>query len=461
MSTSPSALSSQNSTYFTGLSTYSSDLNSAISREVQIASLPIQILQNDVTTLNGQVSEMQTVNSDVQAVQSAIAALATASGSMLSASVSNPAVGAAALASNATAGSYSLEVDNLGSYSDALSIDGLPVVTDPTAQSISSSGTYTLTVNGQTVQPPLQPAGASLDALAQAINGANAGVQAAVVNVGGSSAPDYRLSLQSTQYGSVSMQLNDGAQDLLAASGSPGQAVQYIVDGKSIQSSTRTVTLAPGLTMNLTGANVGAPATVTVAPNAAAVSSALQTFVSAYNTAMAELDKNVGQSGGALAGQSVVYDLINGLQAVANYSGGGSLIPSLSSLGVTFNDTTGVLSFDQTAFDSAGTGQTDALSAFLGSAAGGGFLQVATNTLSSLVDPGNGILTQDISSVESSIASTTQQITDQQNSVNLLQQNLTQQMTAADAMIYSLQQQASYLTDMFAAERSAQMAGLA
>src|ERR1700733_5038665 len=299
MSSIPSAVSgsSANTTYFNGMSTYSASLNNEISQEVEIASLPIDLLDNDVTTLTNQSTELGTLNSDVGSVQSAIAGLAAAAGNTLSAGVSDSSA-TATLGSGATAGTYTLAVTNLGSYTDALSDDGLTTVTDPTSQNISASGSYTLTVNGATT--PITLAATNLNGLAQAINTADADVQATVVNVGSNSAPDYRLSLQSNQLGPVTMQLSDGTQPLLEASGAAGTPAQYTIDGKAISSNSDTVTLAPGLTAQLTATN-SSPATITVAANPTGIGNAFQSFVSSYNSAITELGKNIGQSGGALA----------------------------------------------------------------------------------------------------------------------------------------------------------------
>src|SRR5260370_28279660 len=164
-------------TYFNGMSSDAQSLNSQIAREVQMASLPIQLLQNNVNHLTNQSNELQTLNTDMASVQSAIAGIAAAAGNMMAASVSDSSVATATLGSNATAGTYSLRVTNLGSYSDAVSGAGLPKVNDPNTQSISTSTSFTLTVNGVTIQPPIQPSGTSLNALAQAITAAGAGVQ--------------------------------------------------------------------------------------------------------------------------------------------------------------------------------------------------------------------------------------------------------------------------------------------
>jgi flagellar hook-associated protein 2 len=443
MSTSASAI-------FTGTSTYSQDLQNVIAREVAIASLPITQLQNNVSQLTAQSGELQTLGSRFSALQAALSNLSAAAGQMLSATSSNPSALQPTLSSGALAGSYSLTVDNLGSFSNALSLDHLGApVTDPNTQSISASGTYTLTV-GAAAPTLIQPAGPGLNALAQAINQAHAGVQATVVNVGGSAAPDYRLSLQSEQLSDVSMQLNDGTQDLLAPTGDPGQPARYTVNGRPVESASRSVTLAPGLTVELTGTTAGAPATLTVAPDNTAAGNALSAFVSAYNAAVDELNHNRGQGGGALAGQSILSTLDNTLHQLTAYTGGGA-ISSLASLGLTFADTSGHLSFDAETFQAATGNQLDGLAQFLGSPDSGGFLQRATNVLNGIEDADSGSLTLAIQATLNEIGNVNEQIGEQQRRVDLLQANLTQQMAAADALIASMQQQAVYFNGMFTA----------
>lgn len=442
---------STSASIFMGTSTYSQDLQNVISREVAIASLPITQLQNNVSQLTGQSSELQTLSSRFSVLQSAISNLFTVAGQMLSVTSSNSSAVQATLGSGALAGSYAITVDNLGSYSNAFSLDGLAAtVTDPSSQSISTSGSYTLTV-GTAGPITIQPSGSNLNALVQAINNANAGVHATVVNVGGSAAPDYRLSLQSDQLGDVSMQLNDGNQDLLGSAGDPGQQAQYTINGKAVQSGSRSVTLAPGLTVDLNGTTAGVPATITVAPDNTAAGNALSAFATAYNAAADEINHNRGQGGGALAGQSIVSTLSNSLHSLTSYTSGSGAISSLISLGLTFDGTTGHLSFDAGAFDAATSGQLDALTQFLGTPDSGGFLQMATNTLSGIEDATSGSLTLAISSTLSEIGNVNQQISDKQDRVNLLQENLTKQMAAADALIAGLQQQATYFNNMFTA----------
>jgi flagellar hook-associated protein 2 len=466
MSSPTSALSSLGSgsssttptTFFTGMSQFSSSLNQEISQEVQIASLPIQLLQNNVNDLTNQQSELNTLSGDVTAVETAISTLATDASSMLYGTVSDGSA-TATVTSGATAGSYSLQISNLGSYSDALSVppsssNTLTTVTDPTSQNISAGTSYTLTVtNGSStpVTTNISYSGGNLDGLAQAINESNAGVEATVVDVGSNSA-DYRLSLQSDNLGPVTMQLNDGTQNLLAPSGPAGVPAEYSIQGQTVYSDSDTVTLAPGLNVQLMSTN-SSPATVTVAADPTNIGNDLSNFVSKYNAAMTELDNNRGQTDVALAGESIVYQLTDALQGLANYMSGSGNISSMQALGVDFADTTGQLSFTQSAFDAATSGQTDALQQFLGSPTGGGFLETATNTMTQMLDPTQGVIPQATSTLETQITSVNTQITQKEAAVTLLQNTLTQQMAAADTMIYSLQQQQSEMQSMFTAEQ--------
>ena len=136
----------------------------------------------------------------------------------------------------------------------------------------------------------MTPSSNTLDALAQAINQSGAAVNATIVNIGGPSSPDYRLSLQSTALGNVAIQLNDGTQPLLSTIAT-GAAAEYQIDGQPttpISSDTSNVTIAPGVTVDLLQTG---DTTVTVAPDSIAAANALSSFATAYNAAVTELEQ--------------------------------------------------------------------------------------------------------------------------------------------------------------------------
>lgn len=438
MGTSPTT-----SANFTGSSAFSAQLQLVIANAVTAASAPVQQLDTEQSTLTGQQNELETLSTDFQSLQTAIDSVSSVAGSnAYSATVSNNDVGTASVSSGVMAGTYSLDVTNVGSSTNTMSMNGLTTVSDPSKGNIDSSSTYTLTVNGQQYQ--ITDSGGSLNGLAQAINASGANVQATVVNVGSSSAPNYRLSVQSLDYAPDSIQLSDGTNNLLNTL-TTGSYVQYQVNGQPstpINSDSRTLDLSPGLTVNVLGTGT---ANVTVSQSVSAISNTLSSFVNAYNTAVSDLAKNRGQNGGALTGQSIVYELQDALNSLANYSTGSGNVTSLADLGISF-DQSGTLQFDPSALTQAAPG--DVVN-FLGTESSGGFLQAANNIMTGVDDPTTGTLTQETQSISTQISTVGTQITKDQQQVSQLQQTLTTQMSAADAAISSLEQQVSEITDLF------------
>jgi flagellar hook-associated protein 2 len=433
---------------FTGNSSFSSDLQQVITRAVGIASLPLQQLQIQQSQLTAEQNELQTVSTQFTALQTALDGVNTTLGvGSYGAVVSDQSVLSASVSAGVNAGSYTVSVDNIGSQTNTLSNNGLLAVTNPSSQNIDTSSAYTLTVDGQIFQ--VTDSTDSLNGLAQAINASGANVQATVVNVGSGSTPDYRLSIQSLNYAPDTIQLSDGTNNLLQTL-SGGSYVTYQVDGQPstpINSSSRTLTISPGLSVNATAAGT---ATVTVSQSGASVSAALNSFASSYNTIVDELAKSRGQSGGALTGQSIVYTLSSTLNNLASFNSGSGTVQSLSDLGLTF-DQSGHLQFDSSTFDQTSSTSLNGVLNFLGTESGGGFLQAANNLLTSVTDPTTGQLPQETKSLSSEAADLSQKISTHQNEVNQLQQNLAHQMASADATISSLEQQVNEVTNLFSA----------
>jgi flagellar hook-associated protein 2 len=126
----------------------------------------------------------------------------------------------------------------------------------------------------------------------------------------------------------------------------------------------------------------------------------------------------------------------------------------MADLGFTLNDD-GTLTYSPLTFMSTELMNPAGVTAFLGSATGGGFLETATNTLSGMLDPTSGLLTTTESDVQSQITSLGNTITTKQAQVQQLQTTLTNQMAAADSAIASMEQQYSEMTSMFSAMQTA------
>jgi flagellar hook-associated protein 2 len=446
---------SDSSTIFSGTSRYASDFQSLISRAVSIASLPLTQLTIQKTALQAESTALSTLDTKFSSLQSAITSLETATGSgSFAASVSDETIVSATVSTGALEGIYSIEVTSLGSYTNTMSKDGLTTVTDPSTQNIYSASSFTLTING--TPTTITPAANTLNDLVEAINATDLEVRASIVNIGSTDSPDYRLSIQSTNLAGDTIQLADGATSLMDTL-STGANATYKVNGRStaVSSDSRTITLAPGLSVQLLAASeTGVATTITVSRSTSAISNALLAFVTAYNAAVDELDKHRGDSGGALAGQSIVFTLSQALRDVAQYSGDSGAITSLTELGLTF-DGEGKLSLDTSTFSSAASDNMKAMLTFLGSTTESGFLKSATDLLYSLEDTTDGLIKTAISSLEAAVAAQDDRIAAEQDRVDRVQENLVAQMAAADALIAALEQQASYITDLFESMRIA------
>ncbi|HKD77094.1 MAG TPA: flagellar filament capping protein FliD, partial [Ktedonobacterales bacterium] len=122
--------------------------------------------------------------------------------------------------------------------------------------------------------------------------------------------------------------------------------VSGINGGNPIASASNTVTgVIPGMTLNLTAGSVGGASTITVNPDITSLTTALQGFVTAYNTALDTISKynditldqtGATQSAGILAGDPGISSLTTQLDQIVNDTsvtvGGQSF--SLSALGI-------------------------------------------------------------------------------------------------------------------------------
>ncbi len=431
---------------FNGTSKYASDLQQVLARSVAIASLPLQGMQNELNTLTRQQSALSELQTAFASFEGAIQNLGNMAQGSVQASVSNSTLLSATAASNALPGTYTVDVRSLGSSTTTLSMNGLTTVTDPGAQSISSASSFTLTVNG--TPHTITTSGGTLNALANAINTSGQPVQATIVNLGTNTSPDYRLAITGTNLAADTIQLNDGAKDLLNTL-STGAPADYRVNGLAtdILSNSTQVTLAPGLTVHLLQASPGTPVSITVAQNVAGISNALSSFVNGYNSAVDAINKQHGQNAGALSGQSIVLSLGQALQTVVQYSSGSGTVQSLADLGIKIEYTTGHLTFDATALNGLSTAT---IQQFLGGVTSGGFLQAANSAVTSMEDPSTGAIQNSLTSIQNAIIHENTVIANETDRINTLETNLQKKLSDADATIAMLQQQVSVMTSLFA-----------
>ena len=453
-STGSSANSTSASSLFTGTSAYSGDLQDVITRAVQIASLPITLLQNQQSFLTGQSNALTALDTDFTALQTAVQGIGTAmSGASFNADVSN-ADGSASTAVSATLsdgaaqGVYAIDVQDVGAYATSMSTsswDSTETVsgTPDTFKLVVGSNTYSITGTDD-----------SAGSVAAAINASYGNlVNATVVNVGTDASPDDRISLQATSLGPMTLDIQNAAGASLQTQGTtPGRLASYEVDdsGNVVTSSSRTVTVSDGVDLTLQSSDPGNDVYVTITQSPSALDTAMSASTTAYNQAVKDVDAQRGQAAGALEATPILSELQQALAAISTYASPGSQISGLNDLGLQLQDD-GSLQYTEGTLLSADIMNTSAVTAFMGSATTGGFLEAATNALTDLEDPTTGLLKNAETDTQTQITNIGNQITTKQAQVTALQTNLTNQMAAADSMISMVQQQYSEISGMFSA----------
>ena len=247
--------------------------------------------------------------------------------------VANSGVASATLSGAGTpSGTFSLEVSQLAS-AQRLASKAYTAATDTVGSGTLtlrfgavSGGSFTEDTNQSAVDITIA-SGASLTDVASAINGANAGVTAYVANtvdgaqlvLRGKEGANSGFILEASE-DSGDPGLSDLAWNPSSGNGTllnTAQDAAFKVDGLSMTSTSNAAANAiPGVNLQLTGTNVGAPTTITFSDPTATITAAMQDFTDALNAVMTELNTATG-IGGDLAADSGARALKRSLSQMA------------------------------------------------------------------------------------------------------------------------------------------------
>jgi flagellar hook-associated protein 2 len=330
---------------------------------------------------------------------------------------------------------------------------------DGTADAAGSRSTYTLVAGAN--QYTFTPADNNVGSVASAIDALyGSQVQATVVDLGSGGSHDYRISLQS-KTGATTLDLQKTTGTNYQTEQTAGSLASYEVNNSGVTntSTTRNITISNGVTATLVGTSGGTPAGttavgITVTRSTSALDTALAGFTAAYNAAVTEVNGQRGQSGGALQGNSIVNQLSGILSNISTYSANSGQIGGLAALGLDLG-TNGQITYNSLTLMSADLASSTGVTAFLGSATGGGFLKNATAALASLEDPTTGLLKTTETDLKTQTTNLGTTIASKQAAVDAMQLNMQNQMAAADALISSMEQQYNYLSGLFQAQQTA------
>ncbi|WP_333844082.1 flagellar filament capping protein FliD [Pelomicrobium sp.] len=288
------------------------DVNSLVAQLMALERRPLTLLQRRESDFQARLSALGSLKGALSQFQSTVSSLASASRfGAYAVTLGDAQVATASAGPAAVAGVHSLEVIQLA--------QAQKLATAAQASASASIGTGTLTIefgtidggsfdaatgkySGATFTPSgaasktvtIDAAHASLAGIRDAINEAGIGVTASIVYDGSG----HRLVLASGTPGAagslrISVSGDTALANLLAHDPSGTQNLQetvtardarFTLDGIAIRAASNTVTGAlQGVTLTLVKTNAGAPTSLTIAPDTAAIRQAVESFVEAYN----------------------------------------------------------------------------------------------------------------------------------------------------------------------------------
>jgi len=316
------------------------------------------------------------------------------------------------------------------------------------ATSAAGSATITMT-DGETyaelataINNATDSSGNSLGLTAAATTDANGNTNMSIVSTDGSTA--FTINEPSSTSGSLGF-----TQSVV------GKDASLTVDGIPIDSASNTVTGAiSGVTLSLLGASPTTSVNLTVASDASTVSTAINQFVTDYNTAMGLLTTqftfasttdssgNTTSGEGVLASDPLVTALQRSLQQTLNYSytptSGTTTVSSLYDMGITVGND-GQLSVDSTTLNNALINNASDVQTFLEGTALNGFAASFDSDMNTYTNAATGAFTVDLNSISTTSSDLTSQISDFETGYITSQKTqLTAMYTKAEQALESL-----------------------
>jgi len=317
----------------------------------------LQQQNTQLGALAGKLSSLQNAADDLASPES-LSVLTAASGDTSIVGVST--------STGSTPGSYDIKVTRKATAQVTASTSAASAT-----DIVATGGTLSLLVGAQPPVNIVATGNMTLRQLADAINAADAGVSAAVVQVTPGS---YRLVLTSKQTGTdgaftftstlsggTGVQFGDDGNHVYgeAADSNAVDAVdaELTVNNIPVTSSSNTLTdVVPGATLTLNGEDASRSVKVTVTRDAAGLRKQVDAFVKAYNDLVGwvndQRNSAVNGTDGNVGRDPVVTGLHTDLRTAILGEHGTGTIKSLAAVGIGFNRD-GLMTVDTTAFENA------------------------------------------------------------------------------------------------------------
>jgi flagellar hook-associated protein 2 len=414
-------------------------------------------------SLDSQVSAYGSFTSALDTLQSSLGALEDPSQlAGFDATVADKTIASATTSSDAVAGQYSLEVNNLAT---AATLTSSPVASSSTAV---GTGTLTIAVGGASTSISIDSSDNTLAGIASAINSAanNPGVTASVI----STTDGARLVLAGTTTGAanaITVTQSGGDGGLSALVYDPADNVTNLTQTQAAQDASFSINGFPatsasnvvsgaitGVTLNLLAASAAdTPTTLSISADTTAAQTTIGTFVTALNGVLTSIQSLTSydpstQQAGPLNGNATLESFQNQLENILNQvkaGGAAGGVNSLADLGITA-DVDGNYDTNSTTMSNALTSSLTAVGNLLGGTNG---LATQLNTLINGYTQPGGLLDTINQGLESSLKSVASQQTALNAELATYSATLTQEYNAMDTAVAQLKETQTYLTAEF------------
>lgn len=422
------------------------DVNTIVSQLVSAersgADSRLSAAQSKANTQISALGSFKSVLSSLQATAKSLSGSTSSFGQLTATSADNT-VFTASATSAAVAGSYNVEVLSTASPSKLSS----NLFSGSTA--VVGAGAVTIGVGSDAFTVTLTDPTSSLANLRDAINTAsdNTGVGAAIVSDSGGA----RLLLTSRETGTANaLSVTSGLLTTTSVQTATDASIK--LDGFSYTSSSNQVTGAiDGLTINLAKAVPGSTTRLDVALNQSSAISAVQSFVTAYNTASSFMSTATAynattKTGGPLLGDVTVLSAQQQLRGILGGSLGSGTYRTLAEIGIT-SAVDGTLSVDSAKLTAAIGNDFSAVSRLFGGSDGVA-AKVAAVT-SGLVDS-TGVIAAETSGLNSQLKLISTQQTDLNTRMTAFEARTRAQYVALDTLMSQMKSTSDYLTQQLA-----------
>ena len=262
---------------------------------------------------------------------------------------SNPSALKATVTSSAKAGSNTVSIQSLAKEQRSVS-SGF----DSSTTQINGSNTTNVTLTIDGVDQVVSVEGATLSSISEAINEANLGVRAEIVNTGEASG-NFKLQLIGETGANNSFSVSSDFGSLTFATNQTATNASLTVNGISFTRESNQISdVIQGVNLNLTS-TTDSNFTLTVDRDTSEAKGNIIAFVSMFNEASQEF-RNLtnSETDGSLRGDSIFRSIVRNMRSIVigTSTSPGSSVSSLSDIGISI-DRNGQLLFDEAKLDTA------------------------------------------------------------------------------------------------------------